>query len=108
MDDAKVEHACRLLRGALCDDLELKRFVVDVERDGVSIYDLSKKAWRTGKESGRWRKIPRPRMSVCSTSGGSVTADYRGGQRPSRAMRRMPLPAASSASIAAILCAGSA
>jgi hypothetical protein len=37
MDNAKVEHACRLLREALCDDLEMKRFVVDVERDGVSI-----------------------------------------------------------------------
>src|ERR1700733_8732169 len=37
MDDTTVLHACRLLHEALCDDLELKRFVVHVERDDVSI-----------------------------------------------------------------------
>ena len=36
MDDAILQ-ASRLLHAALCDDLELKRFVVHVERDGVSI-----------------------------------------------------------------------
>ena len=37
MDDATVRHACRLLHEALCDDLEVRRLVVHVERDGVSI-----------------------------------------------------------------------
>ena len=37
MDDATVLHARRLLHEALCDDLELRRLVVHVERDGVSI-----------------------------------------------------------------------
>jgi hypothetical protein len=35
MDDATVERACRLLHEALCDDLELRRLVVMVERDLV-------------------------------------------------------------------------
>jgi hypothetical protein len=35
MDDAMVLHACRLLHEALCDDLELRRLVVHVERDRV-------------------------------------------------------------------------
>ena len=35
MDDATVLHACRLLHEALCDDLELRRLVVHVERDRV-------------------------------------------------------------------------
>ncbi len=37
MDDAKVLHACRLLHAALCDDLEVRRLMVHVERDRVSI-----------------------------------------------------------------------
>ena len=37
MDDAKVLHACRLLHAALCDDLEVRRLLVHVERDRVSI-----------------------------------------------------------------------
>ena len=37
MDDAKVLHACRLLHEALCDELELRRLVVYVERGRVSI-----------------------------------------------------------------------
>jgi hypothetical protein len=37
MDDAKVLHACRLLHGALCDDLEVRRLAVHVERDHVAI-----------------------------------------------------------------------
>ena len=37
MDDATVLHACRLLHEALCDDLELRRLVVHVERDRVSM-----------------------------------------------------------------------
>ena len=37
MDDAKVLHACRLLHDALRDDLEVRQFVVHVERDRVSI-----------------------------------------------------------------------
>ena len=38
-----------------------------------------------GGHASGW--IPRPRMSVCLTSGGSVTSDYRGGQR---SRTRMP------------------
>jgi hypothetical protein len=37
VDDAKVLHACRLLQAALSDDLEVRRLVVHVERDRVSI-----------------------------------------------------------------------
>ena len=37
MDDAKVLHACCLLHDALRDDLEVRQFVVHVERDRVSI-----------------------------------------------------------------------
>ena len=37
MDDAKVLQACRLLYEALCDDLELRRLLVEVDRDRVSI-----------------------------------------------------------------------
>ena len=36
MDDP-VFHACRLLRDASCDNLEVRRFIVHVERDRVSI-----------------------------------------------------------------------
>jgi hypothetical protein len=35
MDDAKVQQACHLLHEILCDDLELRRLVVHVERDLV-------------------------------------------------------------------------
>jgi hypothetical protein len=37
MDDAKVLQACHLLHEALCDDLELRRLLVQVDRDRVSI-----------------------------------------------------------------------
>ena len=37
MDDAKVLQACRLLHEALCDDLELRQLVVQVDRDRVSL-----------------------------------------------------------------------
>jgi hypothetical protein len=37
MDDAKVLQACRLLHEALYDDLELRRLLVEVDRDRVSI-----------------------------------------------------------------------
>ena len=37
MDDAKVLRACRLLHEALYDDLELRRLLVEVDRDRVSI-----------------------------------------------------------------------
>jgi hypothetical protein len=37
MDDAKVLQACCLLHEALCDDLELKRLLVQVDRDRVSL-----------------------------------------------------------------------
>jgi hypothetical protein len=48
MDDATVLHACHLLHEALCDDLELRRFMVHVERDRVSITIHSK---RGGQET---------------------------------------------------------
>jgi hypothetical protein len=35
MDEAKVLNACRLLHEALCDDLELQRLMIRVERDRV-------------------------------------------------------------------------
>jgi hypothetical protein len=35
MDDAKVEHACHLLHEALCDDLEVRRLALIVERESV-------------------------------------------------------------------------
>ena len=37
MDDAKVLQACRLLHEALCDDLELRRLLVQVDQDRVSL-----------------------------------------------------------------------
>ena len=37
MDDTKVLQACRLLYEALCDDLELNRLLVQVDRDRVSL-----------------------------------------------------------------------
>jgi hypothetical protein len=37
MDDAKVLRACRLLHEALYDDLELRRLLVQVDRDRVSL-----------------------------------------------------------------------
>jgi hypothetical protein len=37
MDDAKVLQACRLLHEALYDDLELRRLLIEVDRDRVSI-----------------------------------------------------------------------
>ncbi len=37
MDDAKVLQACRLLHEALCGDLELRRLLVQVDRDRVSL-----------------------------------------------------------------------
>jgi hypothetical protein len=43
MDDAKVLHACRVLHEELCDDLELRRLTVQVERDRVSLTIQSKR-----------------------------------------------------------------
>jgi hypothetical protein len=37
MDDAKVSQACHMLHEALCDDLELRRLLVQVDRDRVSL-----------------------------------------------------------------------
>jgi hypothetical protein len=37
MDDAKVLRACHLLHEALCDDLELKQLLVQVDQDRVSL-----------------------------------------------------------------------
>jgi hypothetical protein len=37
MDGAKVLQACHLLHEALCDDLELRRLLVQVDRDRVSL-----------------------------------------------------------------------
>jgi hypothetical protein len=42
MDNAKVFQACRLLYEALCDDLELRRLLVQVDRDRVSLTIHSK------------------------------------------------------------------
>ena len=42
MHDTKVLEACRLLHEALCDDLELSRLSVNVDRDRVSLTILSK------------------------------------------------------------------
>ena len=83
MDDAKALHSCRLLYEALCDDLELRRLVVHVEPQHVSITIYTKRGRQESKvirwrRSPRPRKIPRPRMSVCSTSGGSVTSQRAG------------------------------
>ena len=85
MDEATVLHACRLLHEALCDDLEMRRLVVHVERDGVSITIHPKHGVQERKVKMSLAKILQ-RMSVRSTSGGSVTSDYRGGQRSSTRM----------------------
>jgi hypothetical protein len=37
MDDAKVLQACHLLHEALCDDLELRRLLVQMDRGRVSL-----------------------------------------------------------------------
>jgi hypothetical protein len=57
------DRACRLLHEALCDDLELGRLTVHVERDRVSLTSIRSVADRKAKWS--LAKIPRPRMSVC-------------------------------------------
>jgi hypothetical protein len=49
MDDAKVLQACRLLHEALWDDLELKRLLVQVDRDRVSLTIHSKRGGRESK-----------------------------------------------------------
>ena len=49
MDDPTVSHACRLLHEALCDDLELRRLVVHVERDRVSLTIHSKRGRQESK-----------------------------------------------------------
>jgi hypothetical protein len=49
MDDAKVLQACRLLHEALCDDLELKRLLVQVDRDRVSLTIHQKRGGRESK-----------------------------------------------------------
>ena len=56
--------------------------MVHVEPQHVSITIHTKRGRQEGKvivgETPRPRKIPRPRMSVCSTSGGSVTSQRAG------------------------------
>ena len=49
MDDAKVLQACRLLHEALCDDLELRRLLVQVDRDRVSLTFHSKRGSQESK-----------------------------------------------------------
>ena len=55
MDDAKVLHPCRLLHGALCDDLEVRQLVVHVERDHVAITIHPKHGERNA--NCRWRRF---------------------------------------------------
>ena len=80
-----VLHACRLLHEALCDDLELRQLTVDVKRDRVSLTIHSKRGRQESKvvvgEDSTTENVR------CLTSGGSVTSDYRGGQR---SRTRMP------------------
>src|SRR4249920_1858288 len=82
MDDAKVLHACRLLYEALCDDLELRRLVVHVEPQHVSITIHTKRGRQESKvivgEDSTTEKDSTTGMSVCSTSGGSVTSQRAG------------------------------
>ena len=49
MDDTKVLQACRLLYEALCDDLELKQLLVQVDRDRVSLRIHSKRGSQESK-----------------------------------------------------------
>ena len=49
MEDAKVLQACRLLFEALCDDLELNRLLVQVDRDRVSLTIHQKRGGRESK-----------------------------------------------------------
>jgi hypothetical protein len=49
MDDAKILQACRLLHEALCDDLELRRLLVQVDRDRVSLTIHSKRGSQESK-----------------------------------------------------------
>jgi hypothetical protein len=49
MDDAKVLQAYRLLHEALCDDLELRRLLVQVDRDRVSLRIHSKRGSQESK-----------------------------------------------------------
>jgi hypothetical protein len=53
MDDATVLHACRLLHEALCDDLELRRLTVTVERDSGLLTTHTKRGKR---ESRQWAR----------------------------------------------------
>ena len=49
MDDATVLHACRLLHEVLCNDLELGRLTVSVERDSVLLTIHTKRGKRECK-----------------------------------------------------------
>jgi hypothetical protein len=49
MDDTKVLQACRLLHEALCDDLELRRLLVHVDRDRVLPTICSKRGSQESK-----------------------------------------------------------
>ena len=49
MDDTKVLQACRLLHEALCDDLELRRLLVHVDQDRVSLTIHSKRGSQESK-----------------------------------------------------------
>jgi hypothetical protein len=72
MDDATVLHACRLLHEALCDDLELRRLTVQVERDRASITIQSKRGRQESKVIVG--EDSQTTMSVSSTSGGTSAA----------------------------------
>jgi hypothetical protein len=48
-NDAKILKACRLLHQALCDDLELKQLLVQVDRDRASLATLQKRGGRENK-----------------------------------------------------------
>jgi hypothetical protein len=49
MDDTKVLQACRLVHEALCDDLELKRLLIHVEQDRVSLTIHTKRGSQESK-----------------------------------------------------------
>jgi hypothetical protein len=49
MDNAKVLRACHLLHEALCDDLELRLLLVQVDRDRVLLAIRSKRGSQENK-----------------------------------------------------------
>jgi hypothetical protein len=67
MDEATVLHACRLLHEALCDDLELGRLTVNVERDCVLLTIHSKRGLHC---------LHGPNLSALPQIGGYLRDDY--------------------------------